>query len=78
MRHSGGGALALYSTLKRSADNLERARARAIAVTENLERVSDDLGKASATLAEVSAGLADVYDAIAWLRRPSPRPSLAG
>ena len=51
-------ALALYPTLKRSADSLERARASAIAVTENLEQVSGDLGKASATPAEVAAGWA--------------------
>ena len=43
---------------RRSADNLERARASAIAVTENLEQVSGDLGKASATPAELAAGWA--------------------
>ena len=48
--------LALYPTLKRSAGNLERASASAIAVTENLEQVSGDLGKASATPAELAAG----------------------
>ena len=51
-------ALALYPALKRSAGNLERAKASAIAVTENPEQVSGDLGKASATLAEVAAGWA--------------------
>jgi len=72
VRHSGGGALALYPMPKRSADNQERASASA--VTENPEQVSCDFDEASATLAEVSAGVADVYDAIARLRRPSPRP----
>ena len=57
MRNSGGGALALYLTLKRSEDNLESAST----VAENPEQVSGDLDEASATLAEVAAfgGLMD-------------------